>query len=117
MQTVSRRQLLESTAFGLAWIAAGAAGPAAGAKQSSGKAQKVDPKGKLAVSLKFTTDASTAPSSLRKPGSYCYNCQFFKGNKHTGWAPCKIFMGKRVHATRWCDSWSAQQKSATGGAS
>ncbi len=112
--SLGRRRLLEQGAFGFAWIAAvgTVAGNARAQAQGQGKAQKVDPSSQLAMALHYTTDATSAPVTLRMPNSFCHNCRFFQGQQTTGYAPCQVFSGKLVDAKGWCSSWSAKQ---TGG--
>ncbi len=105
-----RRRVLKQGALGLAWAAAVGAIARTAQAQGQEKPQKVDSGSQLAMALHYTTDATTAPATLRMPNSFCHNCRFFQGQETTGYAPCQVFSGKLVDAKGWCSSWSAKQQ-------
>jgi hypothetical protein len=99
-----RRSMLKGGFLGVAAVTLAGARFSAGAQEQP-PPQKLDASDPLAQALKYTTDASAAPSSLRKPDSFCHNCQFYQGTGDAGEAPCQIFQGKLVVAQGWCNSW------------
>ncbi|HEX5418855.1 MAG TPA: high-potential iron-sulfur protein [Gammaproteobacteria bacterium] len=102
--------MLKRGIVGAAAVLTTAAGLRAHAQQGQEAAQKVLPTDPLAQALKYTEDATTAPSDLRKPDSFCHNCHFFMGKGQTGVGPCQVFQGKLVDAKGWCSSWTLKEQ-------
>lgn len=63
----------------------------------------------MAMSMKYTHDASTVdPASRTNPAEVqnCANCALVTGNEGEPWVPCQIFPGKVVNAEGWCAVWA-----------
>ena len=63
----------------------------------------------MAVSMKYTHDASTVdPASRPNPAEVqnCANCALVQGDDGAAWRPCQIFPGKAVNAAGWCSVWA-----------
>jgi len=89
-------------------VVLGAAGLASAVPRLRAWAQtgeKLQPGDPLAQSVKYVEDAASAPAALRKPDSFCNNCQFYQGDQESDSAPCTVFMGKLVPAKGWCNTW------------
>mgnify|MGYP001811904033 FL=1 len=63
----------------------------------------------MAMSMKYTHDASTVGPATRAnpaPDQTCANCALAQGNDGDAWIPCQIFPGKVVNAKGWCSVWA-----------
>ena len=74
-------------------------------RERAERAEKLQPNDPLAQSVKYVEDAANAPPDLRKPESFCNNCQFFQGEAQSAEAPCMVLMNKLVPAQAWCNTW------------
>ena len=97
----TRRAVIVKALLGAAGLAS--AGPMLRARAQSG--EKVNPSEPLAQAVKYVEDAASAPADLRKPDSFCNNCQFYQGDQASDSAPCTTLMGKLVPAQGWCSTW------------
>jgi len=94
----ARRALLRELALGLSLT------PLLLARARSADAPFVSEKDPLAVSLKYTEDASHAAGA--QGGSNCSNCALFTADGAAPQGKCSLFPGKLVKAGAWCTSWS-----------
>lgn len=69
------------------------------------KLSEDDPQAK---GLKYTHDASTVDSPMRKEGAICANCMHWQADQETTWGGCAIFPGKAVNKDGWCTAWVAK---------
>lgn len=63
----------------------------------------------MAVSMKYTHDASSVdPATRTNPAAdqNCANCALAQGGAGDAWLPCQIFPGKVVNANGWCSVWA-----------
>jgi High potential iron-sulfur protein len=63
----------------------------------------------MAVSLKYTHDASSVDPATRSnaaPDQHCANCALIQGEEGEPWRPCQIFPGKLINANGWCSVWA-----------
>jgi hypothetical protein len=107
----TRRAVIVKALLGAAGL--GSAGPMLRARAQSG--EKMNPSDPLAQSVKYVEDATRAPADLRKPDSFCNNCQFYQGDQASDSAPCTTFMGKLVPAQAWCSTWVMKGAETTPG--
>ena len=101
---IARRQFLQLSAV--------AAAGAVLRPSSDAQAQdmpKLSPDDPMAVSMRYTHDASTVdPASRPNPAEVqnCANCALYQGEDGAEWGPCQIFPGKLVAADGWCAVWA-----------
>jgi hypothetical protein len=105
-----RRAVLKRGIVGAAAVLTTAAGLRVHAQEGQGTEQTVQSTDPLAQALKYTENAASAPTDLRKPDSFCHNCHFYQGKGETGFGPCQVFQGKLVAAAGWCSSWTMKEQ-------
>jgi hypothetical protein len=105
----TRRTVLVKGVLGAAGLAS--AGPTFRAWAQAG--DKVQPSDPLPQSVKYVENAASAPSNLRKPDSFCNNCQFYQGDRESDSAPCMVLMNKLVPAPGWCSTWTMKDAEAS----
>jgi hypothetical protein len=105
----TRRTVLAKGVLGAAGLATAGATWRAWA-QAGDKVQPSDP---LPQSVQYVENAANAPANLRKPESFCNNCQFYQGDRDSGSAPCMVLMNKLVPAQGWCSTWTMKVAEAS----
>ncbi|MCB0326708.1 MAG: high-potential iron-sulfur protein [Bdellovibrionales bacterium] len=70
----------------------------------------------MAANLKYATQASLVPSTLRVDkmgtagnGQFCDNCQFYKAATEGNYGACSLMQNYNVPAKAWCMSWVKKQ--------
>lgn len=131
----SRRELLKTTAFSGAALAAAslitsctksAEKPAADVAPAdaptadapaAGELPYVDPTSNKAKALRYAENASEVPAETRgdkgdtkAADQFCTNCQFYSDDNGEG-GKCALFPGKLVKGKGWCVSWSLKAQS------
>jgi hypothetical protein len=105
----TRRAVIVKGVLGAAGLAS--AVPILRARAQSG--EKLQPNDPMAQAVKYVEDAASAPADLRKPDSFCSNCQFYQGDQTSSSAPCMVLMGKLVPAQAWCVTWAMKAAGAS----
>src|SRR5688500_11717836 len=102
----TRRNVIAKGVLGAAGLASAVLVPRAWAQRGRAeRGEKLQPNDPLAQSVKYVEDATSAPGDLRKPESFCNNCQFYQGDQESGEAPCTVLMNKLGAARGWCNTW------------